>query len=151
MPLLKNKYFRLYSICFCSICCKKSKRISSVKSRDVQQLFFVRKLMIICFDKFLKKEQIRCIGQNLAWCREHMYYCSDEFSLCIHLIRAPLGVFFSPIPLVLDICQTNWTVNAKLAVPFGPSILHPMCKCRFRVYHDLAARVTSCPGDFGAK
>ena len=44
------------------------------------------------------------------------------------LSRAPLGVFISPLPIFLYIWQTNEAINAKLAVPFGPSILHPMCK-----------------------
>ena len=48
-------------------------------------IFFVRKLKIICFDdleRIPKQEQIRCIGQNLDWCREHMYYCSEFVILC---------------------------------------------------------------------
>ena len=75
----RNKYFRLCFICIWSISCKQSKRISSVKSRDIQHFCFVRKLKIICFDdleKVPKKEQIRDIGQNLDWCKQ-MYYCSE--------------------------------------------------------------------------
>ena len=40
----------------------------------------------------------------------------------------------------------NGTINSQLAVPFGSSILHLMCKYKFRAYHRLAAnddRVTS--------
>ena len=85
--ILRNKYVRLCFICIWSIPCKQSKRISSVKSRDIQHFFFffVRKLKIICFDdleKVPKQEQIRYIGQNLDWCREHMYYCSEFVILC---------------------------------------------------------------------
>ena len=62
------------------------------------------------------------------------------------VIHSPLPFFF------LDICKTNETINAKLTVPFGPSILQtPYVQLKFRTFYRLAAndnRVTSCPGDF---
>ena len=36
------------------------------------------------------------------------------------------GGFLSPPHVFLYICQTNEAINAKLAAPFWPSILHPM-------------------------
>ena len=66
--------------------------------------------------------------------------------------RPTEGPFLAPYRY-LDVCQTNGATKAKLAVPFGLSILRPMCK-RNCSYHRLAAsdvRVTSCPGDFDAK
>ena len=42
------------------------------------------------------------------------------------------GAIESPPPhVLLNICQTNEAVNTKLSVPFGTSILHPMCKSNF--------------------
>ena len=74
-PFRKN-YFRLCFICIWNICCMKTKRISSVKSKDIQQHFFRKETQDYLFwwlkTSSSKKEQIRYIGQNLAWCTEHM-------------------------------------------------------------------------------
>ena len=56
----------------------------------------------------------------------------------------------SPLQFFRYICQTNGAINAKLAAPFGPSMLHAMCKYKFRIYHRWAVndvRVTSWSGD----
>ena len=39
----------------------------------------------------------------------------------------PTGRLFNHLTFFLDICHTIEATNAQLAVPFGPSILHPTC------------------------
>ena len=63
------------------------------------------------------------------------------------------GSFIAPSPIFfLDICQTNKaTTNAKLPVPFGPTILHPNKKFVSIIHGPQMSQVTSCPGGFDAK
>ena len=53
-----------------------------------------------------------------------------QHKYALHLTRAPLEGGGGGPPPVLYTCQTNGAINAKLAVSFGPSILHLMCKTK---------------------
>ena len=79
---------------------------------------------------------------------QYVLYLLDYASLHVMCIftRAPKRVFFSPLKFFLDIYQTNRAISAKFVVPIRPSILHPICRYKFRTYHRLATndvRVTS--------
>ena len=63
------------------------------------------------------------------------------------------GASKSP-PAFINICQNNGATNIKLSVLFGTSILHHICKQKFRTYHRLAGndvRVTPCSEYFNVK
>ena len=55
---------------------------------------------------------------------------------------------------LLNICQTNRGIKAKLSLTFSTSLVHPVVKSKLRIYHTLVGndvRVMSWSADFIAK